>query len=214
MITIEQMRKNLEIFESFEQRSDEWYAARMGVITASQFKRLVGGRGGDITYMSELIAQKLTGTSKEHFTSASMEHGIETENQAVSHYEFMNDIDVKHVAFMKIDEFLGCSPDGLVGDDGLLEIKCPDTHTHVKWTLAGGVPKDHIHQVLGSMLVTGRKWVDFISFDPRLDSPNDFFIKRVWAKDMTKEMDLLESKILAFRTSMIEQLKRFESDAA
>lgn len=200
----------MKIYDSFEQRSPEWYEARMGVATASQFKRIMGGRGGDITYMSELISQRLTNRAKEHYIGDSMEHGIETESQAVANYEFIENVDVRQVAFIKMDDYIGCSPDGLVGDDGLIEIKCPDTHTHIKWTLSGVVPKDHIHQVLGSLWVTGRKWADFISFDPRLDTPHDFFKVRVYSDDHKEDIESISKKVLSFKENMIESLKKFK----
>lgn len=204
------MTKGVQIYDSFEQRSDDWYSVRMGVATASQFKRICGGRGGDITYMAELIAQRLTKKAKHMYMGESMEHGMQTEDQAVSTYEFMNNVEVKSVGFIKIDEFIGCSPDGLVGDDGIIEIKCPDSHTHVKWRITGGIPKEHFHQLIGSLWVTGRDWADFISFDPRIESPHDIFIQRVYAENMKKDIEEISSKVMRFRNDMIGHLKTFD----
>ena len=200
----------MRIYDSFEQRSDEWYEVRMGVITASQFKRVMGGRGGDLTYMSELMSQKLTNRSKEMYMSDAMEHGVETEKQAVCAYEFMNNVNATEVAFVKKDAFIGASPDALIGKDGMLEIKCPDTHTHIKWKMSGTIPKEHFHQVIGSLWVTGRKWADFMSFCPYLDPPHDTLIIRVYKKDVKEEIDLLRSKIMSFKEKMVGSLKTFE----
>jgi len=196
----------MKVFKSFEQRSEEWHQIRMGIATSSQFKRIMGGKGGDITYMSELISQKLTKRAKEIYTSDSMEYGIQTEKQAIANYEFINNVKVDHVAFIQLNDSIGCSPDGLIGDHGLIEIKCPETHTHIKWIINGEIPKDHIHQVLGSLWVTGREWVDFISYDYRLESPNDLFIVRAYANDYSDEINKINEKVSLFTDKMIDGL--------
>lgn len=203
-------REAIKIYESFDQRSDEWHSVRRGVATASQFKRIIGNRGGDLTYMNELISERLTGVSKEIYTNSAMEHGIAYEEQAVANYEFMKDVDVRKVAFVSMNDYIGCSPDGLVGDDGVIEVKCPESHTHLKWVLNGGLPKEHIWQVLGSLIVTERKWADFISFDPRFNPPENLFIIRIYASEMKEEMEILRTKLTEFIVLMKENEKKFK----
>lgn len=204
------MRPDITIYETMEQRSDEWYAVRMGVATASQFKRVVGGRGGDLTYMCELIGQKLTSRGKDLYFGDAIEHGVVTEERAVANYELISGHNVSHVGFIKWGEFLGCSPDGLVDDNGLIEVKCPDTHTFIKWKIQGGVPKDHIHQVLGSLWITGREWCDFVYYDPRMPTPHTVFTVRVTAEEYKKEIHELAEKVLDFREKMIGYLEIFK----
>ncbi len=197
-------------YDSFEQGSDTWHQIRMGLATSSQFKRLMAGRGGDITYMAELISQRLTNKSKELYWNESMRHGTETEGQAIANYELITQTDVKGVSFVKRDDYIGCSPDGLVGDDGLVEVKCPDTHTHIKWMIQGDkIPSDHLTQVLGSLWITERKWADFISFDPRLEYPHNIFIVRATFDDHRGEIDKIADKVLKFKESLISELVRF-----
>jgi len=158
-----------------EQGSPEWFDQRAGVPSASNFKRIFTGTGkpasaaGQQTYMFELIAEWM-GAKEETFKSEWMQRGNELESQAVSYYEFQTDNDVTTVGtvFKDARREISCSPDGLIGEQGGLEIKCPKSLTHVKYLLSGKVPSEYIPQVQGSMYVTGRKWWDFLSFHPDL----------------------------------------------
>jgi len=157
-----------------EQGTDEWLQARLGVPTASNYSKLITSTGKPSTsaekYINELIAQKITGQLPETFKSDAMERGNELEEQARSYYEFMTDNEVEEVGLILNYDGAGCSPDGLIGDDGGIEIKCPLASTHVGYLRAGKLPTAYVQQVQGCMYITGRKWWDFVSFHPEIES--------------------------------------------
>lgn len=159
-----------------EQYTAEWWAARRAIPTTSEFKRIVTAKkwdyaAGSATYAQELIAQlydPFYGCHDE-YVSAAMANGSAMEPEARRYYEFSRGVKVQQVGFCLTDDGrFGCSPDGLVGDDGGLECKSPKITTHIKWFLAGGVPDEHLAQCHGCMYVTGRKWWDFLSYCPSL----------------------------------------------
>jgi putative phage-type endonuclease len=198
------------------QGSDEWKALRLGKVTASRVADVVArtktGYGASrANYMAQLIAERLTGTAAESYTNAAMQHGTETEPEARAAYEFYQGVTVKEVAFVphpKIDQ-AGCSPDGLVGDDGLTEIKCPNTATHLETLLGQAVPSKYDAQMQFQMACTGRKWCDFVSYDPRMPENMRLFIKRVPRDD--KRITELESEIAAFLLEMAVKLSDLNS---
>ena len=201
----------MKIIDSVEQGSEEWLQMRLGKITASRVEDIMSnGRGGkpsvkSETYMIELIAEILSGQSKPFFVNDAMRWGTETEPQARAMYELMKDVDVKEVAFIELNEFTGVSPDGLIGDDGLLEIKCPATHTQIKRALSDSYHSDYKAQIQMQLWVSGRKWCDFVSFDPRLNCEASFLLERVERdEEYIKEM---ESRIETFIDSMKEKLE-------
>ena len=176
----------MKIIESCEQGSEEWLQMRLGKVTASRVSDVItNGRGGAISktvqsYMAELIAEILTGKSKPFFENDAMRWGTETEPQARSMYEINNDfVDVKEVAFVEHNDFIGISPDGLIGEDGLLEIKCPATTTQIKRALSSDYSSDYKAQIQMQLWVTERQWCDFVSFDPRLDCEASYLQQRV-----------------------------------
>lgn len=170
-----------------KQGTAEWLDVRRGKITASRIcdvmdKLKKGGEGAARRgYRTELIAERLSGLTEEHYTSNEMMHGTEFEPFARAAYEIGTGADVDQVGFVLHDrmDFAGASPDGIVGPDGAIEIKCPKTTTHIKWVLAGGVPEEHQDQCLWVMACTGAKWIDFISFDPRLPEGLRIFMVRM-----------------------------------
>ena len=158
------------IIHEMQQRSDEWYAVKCGKISASSVSDvLAGGKG--ITrkkYMMRLLAENVSGIPQETYKNGAMEWGIETEPLAKRAYEDSNYVAVKEVGFVEIDEFTGCSPDGMIGDDGLIEIKCPNTSTHLGYILENKMPSEYVLQVQMQLWVCDRKWCDFVSYDPRV----------------------------------------------
>ncbi len=154
-----------------EQMSDEWFAARAGIPTASNFDKIVKNDGNRSTqfqsYLNKCAAESVAGAG-ESFTSDAMQRGIELESDARDLYQFINDVTVAEHGLIFKDEnkSFSCSPDGLVGDDGGLEIKCPLPHTHVAYLRANKLPSKYFAQVQGSLYVTGREWWDFMSFCP------------------------------------------------
>lgn len=198
----------MKIIESVQQGSQDWLELRLGKVTASKFSDVMtNGRGNkpSVTaksYMIKLVAEILRGEPMPFFENEAMRWGTETEPQARAMYELKNNVDVKEVAFVELNDFVGVSPDGLVGDDGLLEIKCPNTETQIKRFLDGtGLPKEYEAQVQGQLWVTGRKWCDFVSFDPRIDVEASYIQTRVYRDE--DYIAKLEEKVTAF----VEEMK-------
>ncbi len=169
-----------------EQYSDEWWAARIGKATASRISDIVaktksGWGASRATYEAELIAERLTGATGESFTNSAMQWGTDTEPQARAAYEFMTDIEVTEVGFIDHPsiEMSGASPDGLAGHEGMVEIKCPKTATHLATLLGGPIPKKYMVQMQWQITCAARAWCDFVSFDPRLPAKHQLFVKRI-----------------------------------
>jgi len=157
-----------------EQGTDEWLRARLGVPTASCYSKLITTQGKRSTqaesYINELIGQRITGEIPETFKSEAMERGNELEPQARAYYELMTDNEVEEAGLIINDIGAGCSPDGLIGEDGGLEIKCPKLSTHIGYLRAGKLPSKYMQQVQGCMYITNRDWWDFMSFHPDVES--------------------------------------------
>jgi hypothetical protein len=156
------------------QGSEEWLETRLGRPTASNFGKLITPTGKASTsaqsYIDELIAQRITGEIPEFFKSEAMQRGNDLEPIAKSLYEFTYDVDVKEVGLCLHDRYeCGASPDGLVGLDGGLEIKCPLPHTHVSYLRDGCIPAKYIPQVQGCLWITEREWWDFMSYHPSME---------------------------------------------
>lgn len=158
-----------------EQGTPEWRSMRLGIPTASCFDRIVTPAKGELsaqsgTYLNELLAEWLSGAPGDSFTSGWTERGTELEPEARAYYAFERDADVQQVGFVFADStrMVGCSPDGLVADGGIVEFKCPKPSTHIGYLLAGSLPTTYRAQVQGSLMVTGREWCDFVSYCPAL----------------------------------------------
>lgn len=169
-----------------EQRTEEWFAARLGKVTASRVADLMaktksGYSTSRANYMAELICERLTEAKAERFTNAAMQWGTDVEPQARDAYCFMFDTEVVETGFAlhpSIADF-GASPDGLVGDTGLIEIKCPNTATHIETLFNETVPAKYMTQMQVQMACTGRDWCDFVSFDPRCPAELQMWVHRV-----------------------------------
>lgn len=156
------------------QGSPEWHQARLGCPSGSGFKRLITSRGEPSstaeTYINELIAEKVTGEPTFVTETEWMTRGKELEIDAKAFYEFDQGVDIQDVSFIKDDKYeFGVSPDGLIGKDGGIEIKCPKPSTHVQYLRTKKVPSIYIAQIQGCMMVTERKWWDFMSFHPMME---------------------------------------------
>ena len=169
-----------------EQRSDEWFKARVGKVTASRIsdvmsKTKAGYGTARAKYMSELVTERLTGRPALSYTSPAMQWGIENEDAARAAYEALEGVLVDKAFFVPHPDIPNCgaSPDGYVGSEGLVEIKCPLSTTHTTYLLTKEVPKDYLLQMQWQMACTGRKWCDFVSFDPRMPECFQLFKKRV-----------------------------------
>lgn len=198
------------------QGSDEWKSLRLGKVTASRVADVVaktksGYSASRANYMAQLIAERLTGTVAESYTNAAMQHGTDTEPEARAAYEFYQGVTVEEIAFAphpKIDQ-AGASPDGLVGADGLVEIKCPNTATHLETLLGQAVPGKYETQMQFQMACTGRAWCDFVSFDPRMPENMRVFVKRLPRDD--RRIAELEGEIAAFLLEMAVKLSELNS---
>lgn len=169
-----------------EQGSPEWLEARLGKVTASRVadvmaKTKTGYSASRANYAAELVAERLTGAAADRFTNAAMQWGTDNEAAARAAYEFVADCDVASVGFVPHQDIAdtGASPDGLVGTDGLVEIKCPNTATHIETLLGGGIDKKYAMQMQWQMACTGRAWCDFVSYDPRLPERMQLHVERV-----------------------------------
>ena len=160
-----------------EQRSEEWFAARIGKVTASRVadviaKTKTGYSTSRDNYMAQLICERMTGQKGESFTNAAMQWGTDQEPFARAAYELKMGVMVDETGLVDHPTIpmAGASPDGLVGEDGLVEIKCPNTATHIDTLLTQTVPAKYITQMQFQMACTGRQWCDFVSFDPKPSS--------------------------------------------
>lgn len=185
------------------QGTPEWFAARAGKVTASRVadviaKTKTGPSASRANYLAELLCERLTGLCEPGFTNAAMQWGKDQEPFARQAYEFRKGVEVYEVGFVDHPEIAmsGASPDGYVGDDGLIEIKCPNTATHLDTLLNGGVPGKYVTQIQWQLACTGRAWCDFVSFDPRLPAELQLHIERV-PRDVSTILDL-EGEVSGF----------------
>jgi putative phage-type endonuclease len=172
------------------QGTEGWKLERVGKVTASKVADVVaktktGWGASRGNYAAQLIAERLTGVPAEGFTNAAMQWGTETEPQARATYSFLTDHNVTEVGFIAHPSIAmsGASPDGFVNDDGLVEIKCPNTATHLDTLLGSEIDGKYVKQMQWQMACTGRQWCDFVSFDPRLPVNLQIKVQRVVRDD-------------------------------
>lgn len=186
-----------------EQGSIEWFQARAGKVTASRVADVVartksGPAASRGNYLAQLVCERLTGMVAEGYSSPEMRHGVEQEPFAREAYEYVSGVFVDQVGMVDHPAIAmtGASPDGLIGSDGLVEIKCPNTATHIDTLLSGKVPAKYVTQMAWQMACTGRAWCDFVSFDPRMPSHMQLFVQRVERDDTL--IAELEREVSAF----------------
>lgn len=201
------------MIETMDQRSEEWFAIRIGKVTASRVSDVIaktqsGYAASRANYMAQLVCERLTGQKSEGFTNAALQHGIDTEPLARAAYEALKDVLVDEVGFVPHPsiQMAGASPDGLVGDDGLLEIKCPNTATHIDTLLSETVPTKYYTQMQFQMACTGREWCDFVSFDNRLPQELQLFVKRVPRDDVFIKQ--AEAEIVKFIAELDDKINK------
>jgi putative phage-type endonuclease len=199
-----------------EQRTDEWFAARLGKVTGSRVSDVMaktksGYSATRANYMAQLICERLTGVKAESFTSAAMEWGVENEPLAVAAYEAKAGVFVEPVGFIEHPTIAlaGASPDGFTALDGLIEIKCPNSATHIDTLLNQDVDSKYIKQMQWQMACTGRQWCDFVSFDPRLPENLQLFVKRIPRDEAAiAAMEMEVTKFLAELATKVQQLEK------
>ena len=169
-----------------EQGSPEWFQMRLGKVTASRVadilaKTKTGPSASRQNYLIELAIQRTTGIIQESYSNSAMEWGTQTEPQARVAYEVTTNNFVDKVAFIDHPsiKWFGCSPDGLVSDRGLLEIKCPNSATHWEYFKSKKPPQKYFIQMQAQIAVTNKDWCDFVSFDPRMPDRSQLLIVRI-----------------------------------
>lgn len=206
-----------------EQRSPEWFAARLGKVTASRIadvcaKTKTGWGAGRKNYMAELVAERLTGRNAYSYSNAAMQWGTDMEPDARTAYEFYRSVTVKEIGFVPHPRMAdaGASPDGLVGDDGLVEIKCPNTASHLETLLGAAIPEKYLFQMQWQMACTGRQWCDFASYDPRLPEAMQLHIARVSRDDgLIRTLEMNVADFLAELEQTVRRLReQFETREA
>jgi len=205
------------------QGSPEWFAARLGKVTASRIadvtaRTKTGWGASRQNIMATLIAERLTGEPQETYTNKEMQWGTDTEPQARDAYEFFADVDVVQVGFVdhpKLSDS-GASPDGLVGEVGLVEIKCPNTATHLDFLLGEKIPEKYLKQMQWQMACTNRQWCDFVCFDPRVPPRMRLHIERVKRNEVM--IETLTADVEVFLREMHTKLRalaaKFDREAA
>ena len=194
------------------QRSPEWFAARCGSLGASQLadalaKTKSGWGASRANLKAKLVVERLTGQQEEGFTSAAMQWGVDKEEEARIAYSFLTGRNVVEVGLYKHPTIIGshASPDGLVDDDGCIEIKCPNSATHIETLKSNQVAHKYLLQMQWQMACADRQWCDFVSFDPRMPDHLMLYVQRVQRDD--DMLATLESEVRAFLAEVDEDVK-------
>ncbi len=203
----------IQVFNDIEQGTQEWFEARAGIPTASMFSAVISkGRGNSDsktrkTYMLKLLGERLTGELQDQITNEHMERGKLMEAEARTLYEFQSDNEVNEIGFVRNGD-MGCSPDGVIGETGLLEIKTKLPHLQLDALLKGEMPPEHKAQVQGQLMVTEREWCDFVSYWPKLPL---LLVRVERDEEYIKE---LSKKIAIFNEELHELELKFNQDMA
>ena len=195
-----------------EQRTEEWFAARLGKVTASKVAAVLAKKDSATRadYLTDLVLERLTGKQQEFYQNEAMQWGTDTEPQARMAYEAQTSTLVDELGFIDhptIANF-GCSPDGVIGEDGLIEIKCPNSKTHLSTLLSGKAPTKYIPQMQTQMAVMNRQWCDFVSFDPRLPEDLQLFVVRVNRDN--EYIAKLEEEVVVFLDEVNETVNKLK----
>lgn len=191
------------------QGTDEWLQLRIGKITGTRLKSVMGTPRVQETLIYELIAEELSGQQEKIFVNDAMKWGVEHEDEAVQKYEAHHNIETTMVGFCQHDDydFVGLSPDRFITHDnefkGAVEVKCPGTKTFVKYVVAGGVPDDYYWQVIHYFFVNEMlEYLDFVVYDPRVKNP--LFIHRVTREDVQDDVEAVYNQMDAFRNTWLD----------
>ena len=191
------------IIHKCEQGSDAWLAIKLGKVSASHFKDVLNQKTGRKLYMYRLLGERLSGENCAGFTNKNMDNGIELEPEARKYYEALYSVTIPQVGFVEKSDYLGCSPDGLIGEDGGVEIKCVIPSTHVSYIDKNQMPPSYLPQVQGCLWITGRKWWDFVSFCPQVK------VKPFWSKRIARDEKYIKVLEVAVE-EFISELKKLE----
>jgi putative phage-type endonuclease len=202
-----------------EQGSPEWFAARCGKVTASRVEAVLAkGQKGEpsrtrANYEAQLIAERLTGNVEEGFQSKEMQRGNEVEPEARSNYAFMFNAEIQRAGFVDHPRIpmAGASPDSFVGEDGLLELKCPNTATHLDTLLGASIDGGYVKQMMWQLACTGRQWVDFCSYDNRLPAHLQLHVRRVYRDEAV--IAEMEAAVVQFIGEIDAKIARLDAIA-
>lgn len=186
------------------QRTDDWYKARLGKVTASSLYKVMAKEGTALRadYMMDLLCERLTGKPVDNYTNEAMQRGIDLEPKAKAMYELITGNTVKQVGLIDhpVIQMFGASPDGLIDIEGNLEIKCPKTSTHVDFLLTGEIDKKYLYQTHAQMMCAERIWTDFVSYDDRLPPGLDYKCVRIERDD--ELVKVIEEGVIKFLTAL------------
>ena len=187
---------------NFEQRTDEWYAIRKGKMTASNAETIIANGKGLETYIYNLMAEYYSSAEKENYINADMQRGIDLEPEAKIEFQFYTGLDIKEVGCVELNDYILASPDGLIGDDGLIEIKCPNDSIYFKLLLSNNIKPEYIAQMQMQMYVTERQYCYFVSYNPN-------FEKSLYIKKITRDEEMIDKlkKGLERGTQLIKEIK-------
>lgn len=188
---------------NFDQRTDEWYNIRKGKMTASNASIIATNGKGLETYIYSLMADYYSSAEKEHYVNADMQRGIDLEPEAKIEFQFYTGLEVEEVGFVELNKFVGVSPDGLIGKDGLIEIKCPKDDIYFRLLLNENIKPEYLWQMQMQMLVTKRKYCYFVAYNPN-------FEKTLFIKKMNRDEEMI-NKIQAgldYGTKLIKKIKK------
>ena len=200
-----------------EQRTDAWFDARLGKVTASRVADVMartktGMSASRQAYLDQLVVEIITGTRADSFSSTAMQWGVDTEPLARAAYEARIGELVDETGFHvhpRIEQS-GASPDGLIGE-GLIEIKCPSPTTHIEYLVSKKVPTKYVHQMQWQMACLGRPWCDFLSYDPRMPRELQMFLVRVDRDDV--HIKALETEVEVFLDELNQRVTQLREAA-
>ncbi len=188
---------------NFEQRTEDWYNIRKGKMTASNAETIIANGKGLETYIYNLMAEYYSSAEKENYINADMQRGIDLEPEAKIEFQFYTGLDIKEVGCVELNEYILASPDGLIGDNGLIEIKCPNDSIYFKLLLSNNIKPEYIAQMQMQMYVTDRQYCYFVSYNPN-------FEKSLYIKKINRDAEMIDKlkKGLERGTQLIKEIKK------
>jgi len=202
----------MKIIKDIEQGSKEWLQLRLGVATASDFKKIITSTGKESKtlkdYALELASESLLTEPEASYKSEAMQRGNDLEDEARKYYSFITDTKVDQVTFIKKDDEIGYSPDGLIDDNGSIEIKCPQKKNHLKYLVDNKLPSEYKSQVQGGLYISGRDYCDFISYHPLFKDDKKMMVVRVGRdEEYIKKLSDLLKKTIDLKNEILTQLQ-------
>ena len=187
---------------NFEQRTPEWIEIKRGKMSASNAETIIANGKGLETYIYNLMAEYYSSAEKENYINADMQRGIDLEPEAKIEFQFYTGLDIKEVGCVELNDYILASPDGLIGDDGLIEIKCPNDSIYFKLLLSNNIKPEYIAQMQMQMYVTDRQYCYFVSYNPN-------FEKSLYIKKINRDEEMIEKlkKGLERGTQLIKEIK-------